>query len=145
MDVQDRGGTWRSHLIRRVRRQRVDDGRERGSSTVEFVICAVVMVLLLMVVVQFALWFHTRAVATTAARHGLDRARILEGSSDEGEAIAREFLDQNAEGLHDRAVTATRSATQVSVTVQGRVVSVIPGVHLPVTVRITAPVERIVP
>ena len=132
-------------VLRRARRHSTDDGAERGSGTVEFVICAVVMVLLLMVVVQFALWFHTRAVATTAARHGLDRARVLEGSPNEGEAITREFLDQNAGGLHDRAVTATRTATQASVTVQGRVVSVIPGVHLPVTVRITAPVERIVP
>jgi hypothetical protein len=103
------------------------------------------MVLLLMVIVQVALWFHTRAVATTAARHGLDQVRVLDGDPTAGEATARQFLDQGAGGLHDRSISAQRSATEASVTVHGTVVSVIPGIDLPVTVRVSGPVERLVP
>lgn len=135
------------HEFRRQRRpSRPARARsERGSATVEFVICAVVMVLLLMVIVQVALWFHTRAVATTAARHGLDEVRVLNGDPAAGEATAREFLDQGAGGLEDRSVSAERSATEASVTVHGTVVSVIPGISLPLTIRVSGPVERIVP
>jgi len=118
---------------------------ERGSSTVEFVIATAVMVLLLMVVVQFALWFHTRAAVTTAARHGLDRVRVLDGTTGDGVATTNEFLDQAAAGLRGRAVSADRSAGDASVTVSGTVVSVIPGVKLPLTVTVHAPVERVVP
>lgn len=118
---------------------------ERGSSTVEFVIGAAVMVLLLMVVVQFALWFHTRAAVTTAARHGLDQVRVVDGTVEDGAATTNEFLDQAADGLHDRSVTVNRRADQASVRVVGVVVSVIPGVHLPLTVTVQAPIERTVP
>ena len=132
-------------MNRPMRRHTRHPGVERGSGTVEFVIAAVVMILLLMVVVQFARWFHTRAVATTAARHGLDRVRVLDGTPQEGEATTQEFLDQSAGGLHDRSVSADRTGTRASVTVTGVVVSVIPGVNLPLTVRVAAPIERIVP
>jgi TadE-like protein len=112
---------------------------------VEFVICTVVMVLLLLAVVQVALYFHARAVATTAARHGLDRARVLDGSTGDAVASTNAFLAQAGGGLEHRGVQASRGATTASVTVEGEVVSVVPGVRLPVDVTVRAPVERLVP
>ena len=116
-----------------------------GSAAVEFVICATVMVLLLLVVVQVALYFHARAVATTAARQGLDHVRVVDGSIGDGVGTANAFLTQAGGGLERRGVSASRSATRASVTVVGDVVSVVPGVQLPVEVTVSAPVERITP
>lgn len=111
----------------------------------EFVICAAAMVLLLLMVVQVGIWYHTRAVAQTAARHGLDHVRILDGSVDAGIAVAQEFLAQSAGGLDNPHVHATRSATQSTVSVSGQVVSILPGVSWRLSVTVDAPTERIEP
>lgn len=117
---------------------------ERGSTTVEFVVLVPLMVLLLMVVVQFGVYFHTRAVATTAAHQGADNARILDGTSEAGTAAATQFLDQNAGALRDRSVAVERTGTDVTVTVTGEVLSLIPFASFPLDVRVSAPVERII-
>lgn len=103
------------------------------------------MVLFLMVVVQLALYVHTRSVATTAARHGLDEARVLEGTEDGGVAVTEEFLDQAGRGLEDRSVTATRSPTRTAVHVTGTVVAVVPGLDLRLDVTVEASTERTTP
>ena len=119
--------------------------RDRGSSTVEFVIASAAMVLLLLMVVQVGVWYHTRAVAQTAARHGLDHVRTINGSPSEGIDVASEFLDQSGGGLENHNVDATRTAAVSSVTVSGRVVSILPGVSFTVSVTVDAPTERIEP
>ncbi len=103
------------------------------------------MVFLLMTIIQFALYFHLRAVATTAARHGLDQVRVLDGSPAAGETAANEFLDQAGSSLDDRSVSAGRSAATSTVTVSGEVPSVIPGMRLTVSVTVDAPSERVIP
>lgn len=103
------------------------------------------MVLFLLVVVQFAVYFHVRSVASTAARHGLDQTRVTQGTEAEGVAVAGEFLDQTGQGLEDRRVTAVRTSTRATVRVQGTVVSVVPGLRLPIDVEVQAPTERVTP
>ncbi len=111
----------------------------------EFVIAAAAMVLLLLMVVQIGVWYHTRAVAQTAARHGLDHVRTLDGSTGDGIAVADEFLAQSGGGLEGAQVDATRTALESTVTVSGRVVSILPGVTFTVSVTVNAPTERIEP
>lgn len=103
------------------------------------------MVLFLMVVVQLALYVHTRSVAATAARHGLDEARVLEGTEEGGVAVTEEFLDQAGQGLEGRSVTATRSPTRTEVHVTGTVVAVVPGLDLRLDVTVEASTERTTP
>lgn len=103
------------------------------------------MVLLLLMVVQVAVWYHTRAVAQTAARHGLDHVRVLNGSAEAGETAAHEFLDQAGGGLHDAQVNATRTVEVSTVSVSGNVVSILPGVSFTVSVTVDAATERIEP
>ena len=128
-----------------VRRTTRADETERGSSTVEFVIGAVLMVFMLMAIIQFALYFHLRSVASTAARHGVDQVRVLDGSTDAGISAANNFLDQAGSSLADRSVSADRSAQSSSVTVSGSVAALIPGLNLRVSVTVDAPTERIEP
>ena len=118
--------------------------RDRGSTSVEFVILVPLMVLLLMAVVQLGVYFHTRAVVTTAARQGVDNARVLDGTSDAGASTTNQFLDQSAAALRDRTVSVDRTASDVTVTVRGSVASLIPFASFPLTVTVEAPVERIV-
>lgn len=108
-------------------------------------ICAAAMVLLLLMVVQVAVWYHTRAVAQTAARHGLDHVRVLHGDPDQGVAVTREFLAQSGTGLHEPQVNVTRTVELSTVSVSGNVVSVLPGVSFTVSVTVDAPTERIEP
>lgn len=103
------------------------------------------MVMLLLVIVQFALYFHLRAVAQTAARHGLDHVRVVDGSTDAGITASNEFLDQGGRSLTDRDVTAERGAVTSSMSVSGMVVSIIPGLNLRVEVTVDAPTERVTP
>lgn len=118
---------------------------ERGSSTIEFVIGVTVMVLLLMMVVQGAMYFHQRSVASTAARQGVDRGRVLDATGADAAAAANEFLDQSGGALEDRKVRANRGPNEVTVRVTGGVMSVMPGVHLDVDVTVAAPVEEFTP
>ncbi|MGE0139370.1 MAG: TadE family protein [Ilumatobacteraceae bacterium] len=127
----------------RARRSRCCD--DRGSAAVEMVLCAATAMLLLLTVLQVGIWYHARSVAQTAARQGLDNVRTVDGSSDAGVAVANEFLDQTGGALHDRDVHATRTAQQSSVTVTGKVVSILPGISFDVSVTVDAPTERIEP
>jgi TadE-like protein len=134
-----------SGFVLRVRGAARSDEAERCSSTVEFVVCAVLMVFMLMAMIQFALYFHLRSVASTAARHGVDQVRVLDGSTGAGIAAANEFLDQAGSSLDGRSVSADRTAVSSSVTVSGSVAAVIPGLTLRVSVTVEAPTERVEP
>ncbi len=104
----------------------------------------VAVVGLLLAVVQVGIYFHGRSVALTAARHGVDTARVLGGTGEAGAEMTTQFLTQHGEALVGSAVTATRDIEEASVTVTGSALSVLPGVSLPVTVTVRAPVERVI-
>lgn len=100
---------------------------------------------LLMVIVQAALYFHTQAVATTAARKATNVARVAHGSPAAAEAASREFMSQSGQSLLDASVEVERRGAMVEATVSGRVVSVLWGVPLRVRVVVRAPVEETTP
>lgn len=118
---------------------------ERGSSTVEFAIGTVVMVLFLLVVLQVAMYSHTRSVALTAARHGVDRGRVVDGDASTARSTAEDFLDQAGSALERRRVSADRTGERTSVRVEGLVVAVLPGLHLTIEVEQSAPTEGVTP
>ena len=92
--------------------------RDRGSSTVEFVIASAAMVLLLLMVVQVGVWYHTRAVAQTDALAGLAETartfRYIRPKLTAGGAIR-----MNAAGISrsgHRPCSAMRTAISTSTT-----------------------------
>lgn len=116
---------------------------EEGFATTEAVLITPVLLFLVMVVIQFGLWFHAQHVATAAAEEGARAARSENGSAEVGRATANAFLDQAAPRLVvDRDVTSIRTLDVVTVEVEGDTVSVIPGLSLPVRASATSPVER---
>jgi hypothetical protein len=103
------------------------------------------MVMLLLVIVQVGVYFHLRAVAHSAARHGLDEVRVVDGTPAEGVEATTDFLEQSGSSIENRAVTADRTDTTATVRVSGTVVAIIPGLHLDINVVVDAPVERVTP
>ena len=103
------------------------------------------MVFLRMAIIQFAIYFHLRSVAVTAARHGVDQVRVLDGSPADGISAANQFLDQAGSSLDNRHVTAARTPTRSTVNVTGAVVAVIPFVSLHISVSADAPTEALQP
>lgn len=117
--------------------------KEGGFASTEIVLLTPVLLLLVMLVVQFGLWYHAQHVAQAAADEGLRGARAGLGSIEAGEARADAFLDQAASSIiEERVVVVTRDADLARVTVTGHAPAVIPGFSLPVRANATAPVER---
>jgi hypothetical protein len=124
-----------------VRRRSARDD-ERGVAANVAVIPAVLV--LFFFTVQLCLWFYGREVATAGAQHGLDTARVTEGSAAAGERTTREFLDQIG-GLRVRSVAIGRGGDETSVTVTADPIRVLPFVDAPIRVTVTGPTERVAP
>jgi len=119
-------------------------GRDRGSVTVEFAIAAPLMLFLLMLIVQFALWAHATHIAQAAANAGVQATRVHGGTIAAGEAQTQAVLDQmSGSTLADPTVTVSRTPTAATVTVDGTATAVLPGLSLPVHATVTAPRELV--
>ena len=102
------------------------------------------LLVLFLATVQLGAMFYARAVASSAARQGLDAARVTEGTESDGHSAARQFLGQVSAGLQTPTVAVERGTEDVTVTVAADVMSVVPGWQPHVTVTVTAPTERVV-
>jgi Flp pilus assembly protein TadG len=121
---------------------RADD----GYSVVEASITLPVLILLTMLVVQWALVWHGRHVAEAAAQDGLRAARGYQATAGNGQNAAKNYVQAVAPRLLiSPRVDVTRTATTVTVHVHASVLSVLPGSGFEVDGTAAAPVERFVP
>ena len=105
-----------------------------------------VLLLLILVVVQFAVWQHSVHVAQAAASEGLAAARVQGGTAGSGQDEASLVLSQLSQGvLMHPSVHVARGANTTTVTVTGEAQAVIPFLHLPVHATASGPVERFRP
>jgi Flp pilus assembly protein TadG len=108
-------------------RAKVSDGAdERGLA--EFVVVFPAFFLVVILVVEVALWQHAAHVARAAADQGVASAAAVGSSLAAGRAAAIRFVDDTGPGaLSDMAVSATAlSGGKVAVTVSGRPQLLIP-------------------
>jgi len=116
---------------------------ERGDATVEAVLAVPVLLLLVLLVIQFGLYYHAAHTAEAAAQEGARAARVDGGSAVDGKTRARTFMAAAAPTLvRDVTVTATRNADTARVEVHGVVHAIVPGVRLSVQAEAESPVER---
>ncbi|MER7207081.1 TadE family protein [Streptosporangium sp. NPDC000239] len=130
---------------RRSRRVRGRDG-ERGASVVELAMIMPVVLAVVLLVVQFALWFHGRQVADAAAREGSRLARIDSDSwQDDATSKAEEVLKAIGPKLLNGAkVTTWEEGDQRGVEITAtavQVVPLLPSTSLTITSRFGGPVE----
>ena len=107
--------------------------RERGSATTELVIVTPVLLLLIMMIIQFGIWYHASHVAQAAAQEGVRTVRVEAGTASAGKLRAERFVSSAAPTLLvDVNVDATRTANTARVDVTATVRSIVPGLSLPV-------------
>jgi Flp pilus assembly protein TadG len=124
-----------------LRRALVRD--ERGAVSAELVIATPLLLLLIMAVIQFALWEHATHIAQAVAQQGVSVARLQDETPAAGQSQARSVLDQlGTSVLADANVTATRTATTTTVTVTGHAESILGIFTLPVKATAVGPTEN---
>ena len=106
---------------------------EQGSATTELVIVTPVLLLLIMMIIQFGIWYHASHVAQAAAQEGVRTVRVEAGTASAGKLRAERFVSSAAPTLLvDVNVDATRTANTARVDVTATVRSIVPGLSLPV-------------
>lgn len=131
---------------RPLRGPRQDTGRgERGSSSVEFLLIAPLLVLVTMLVVQWAVRLQAERMVQAAAREGAVAAAGFHGTSDQGVATARAYLQDLDADLEGVEVSASRGPRTARVEVHGQVLMLIPFVELTLTATAEQPVEVFTP
>ena len=119
---------------------------ERGDATVEAVLAVPVLLLLVLLVIQFGLYYHAAHTAEAAAQEGARAARVEGASAADGEDRARTFMADAAPTLvDDVTITATRDTDTARVEVRGVVHAIVPGLNLTVHADAESPVERFRP
>ncbi len=102
-----------------------------------------IIMLVLLVVVQMALWAHAAQAAQLAASEG-DRAALSSGGgSTAGETRARAVLSASGSDVQSaNAVAQVWPGDRISVTVSGRALALLPWLVLTVSATQTGPVQE---
>ncbi len=128
--------------VRSIRRR--GDG-ERGAASAELVLAVPALLVIILLIAQFAIWAHATNIAHAAAAQALSVTRVQGGTVSTGRTEAGEVLSQLGDGpLREPHVTVHRSAEQSSVVITGTASSVVPFLTLPVQARAVGPSERFV-
>jgi hypothetical protein len=117
---------------------------DRGAAAAELVIVMPVLMTVVLVLAQVAMWAHATHIAQATASDALAATRVQDGTVQDGQDTARHILDQLGPGpLHGVEVHITRDEGQAVVRVEGSTVSVVPGLHLTVHAEAAGPVEDV--
>ena len=129
----------RDRLLRLKRRR----AGERGSAAVELVLLTPLLMVCVLVVVQFALWQHARHVLLAAAQEGARAARAQGATAEDGRVRAQDYIEQIGPDLVSAPVIEVdRTVDEVTVTIRGQAVNIVPGLPLRLTATSAGPVER---
>ena len=118
--------------------------RDQSGEVTEVVLVTPALLFLVLLVLQFGLWYHAAHVAQAAAQEGVRSARLEGGTAEDGRERAEQLLERAGPTIvGDPVVDATRNVDTAVVEVRGRSVAVIPGMRLPIRARAESPVERL--
>lgn len=116
---------------------------DRGVVTLENVILAPALLVVLAIATQATWWYMARNAAHAAAQEGVRAARAKDAAPQAGPRTALQFLTDTTAGelTNPTADTAGTTAATVAITVRGDVPSFIPGLHLTVAQTARGPRE----
>lgn len=117
---------------------------QRGALSIEFLLVISALMIVFLVMLQYAVRAHAYRVAETAAEEALAAAAAYDGSAASGESAANHFLDDIGSDLGNPRVTVTRSPSIASVTVRGEAQPFVPFLAVRVSVHLEGPVEKFV-
>lgn len=118
---------------------------DRGAVSTQLAVAIPLLMLLILLIAQFALWAHATHFAQAAASQALSAARVQGGTAGTGQAAARSVLTQLGDSvLKDGHAEVTRGPETTTVDVRGTVTQIVPFLALPVRARSAGPTERFV-
>jgi Flp pilus assembly protein TadG len=127
----------------RRRRWRILRRGDRGASPVELAIVSLGLLVLTFSVIQVGLVFYARSLAHVAATQAVNVARGYGATDEAGRQKAVAFLNRAGDGLRNPTITIRRTGTEVTVTVTGSAISVLPGLRFTVQQSAHGSVERV--
>lgn len=127
--------------MRRLSRRR----DERGAMAIEFLLTITMLIIVFLVMLQYAVKAHAQQIATAAAEEALAATSSYDGTTADGESAANDYLTNLGPGLANSTVNVTRTASTATVTVTGDVDQLIPFLPVTVSVHVEGPIERFVP
>ncbi|WDZ86221.1 TadE family protein [Micromonospora cathayae] len=125
-----------------VRHRIVSGGRDRGANPVELAIVMPAILLLLFGSIQVAAWFLARSTALHAAQSGVNAQRVHQAPAGAGAERAGAFLAAAGDWLADAESSCVTGATEVTCTVTGKPLSLVPGMSFTVSQTAHGTVER---
>ena len=118
---------------------------ESGAVAIEFMLVIGMLVVVFLLMLQYAVRAHAERIASAAAEEGLAAAASYGGTATGGQREAEGYLTRLGPGLNDTSVDAHRNGTSATVTVSGTVEQLVPFLPVRVQVRVEGPVERFIP
>ncbi|SCL23816.1 TadE-like protein [Micromonospora nigra] len=121
---------------------------DRGGNPVELAVTLPAILVLLFGSIQVAAWFVARSTALNAAQSAVNAQRLHQAPEGAGAARADQFLRAAGDWLvgwdnpGPSCTSTAAEATEVTCTVTGRSLSVVPGVSFPVRQTAHGTVER---
>ncbi|MCO1595707.1 pilus assembly protein [Micromonospora sp. RHAY321] len=119
---------------------------DRGANPVELAVVMPLILVLLFASLQVAAVFLARSTALNAAQSGVNAERVYDAAAGAGPSSATRFLNAAGGwlvGWEKTEPSCVTTATEVTCTVQGRSLSVVPGVDFPVRQTAHGTVERV--
>lgn len=107
----------------------------------EFLLVISALMLVFLLMLQYAVRAHAQRVATAAAEEALAAASAYDGATSDAEAVGRHYLDDLGPGLSNASVVVTRTATTANVRVSGDVDQLFPFLPVRINVHLQGPVE----
>ncbi|MCC9309958.1 pilus assembly protein [Kitasatospora sp. RB6PN24] len=136
-------------LLQRLRQRLSGD---RGSSTVEFLVITPLLLLIILTLVQFAMYYFATQVTQAAAQAGARKAReTADANPGSWQGLATQTASNRISSLGPQLVNGSaqinpvHDGDQVGLTITAQVVPVVPFLHLHVTSRSVGPIERFIP
>lgn len=130
----------------RIKQRRGGRHDEAGLTSLELVLIAPALLVLLFLGAQLALWYLAGSVANSAARDGANAGAFAATGPDAAYSRADAIVTGPGSGiLTGPSITVTADAQRVTVRVDGSAPSILPGLDLPVHASAATPVEAFRP
>ena len=116
-----------------------------GAVTAELVMATPLLLLLISLIVQYALYEHAAHIAESAAQEAVTATRVQGGSVSAGRQQGETVLQTLDHGLLvDPSITVERSGTEARVEITGYAAQLVPFLYLSIDAVAAAPVEPLV-
>lgn len=115
---------------------------ERGIAAPEFVVIMPLVMLIFLMLVQWSVQLYNDRIVHAAAREAAVDAASWEGTEDAGRQTANEYLANSGSDLSNTSVNINVGATEVTVTISGEVMTLLPGFTKRISATATVPRER---